>query len=290
MDFIRKYKLESLLVLLVCVNVAIWHVVWVGRDAGILTVAFLNIGQGDAIYIESPDHRQILIDSGPGDAVLRELRKVMPWYDKSIDMIMITNPDKDHIAGFIPVLKRYAVEKEIEPGTKNPSDVNATLHQLIAEKKLETMIARRGQVLDLGGGASLHILFPDRDVSGLDSNTGSIIAKLVYGDTSVMFTGDAPFQTEDYVVDLEGADMKSTLLKEGHHGSRTSISEKFFTAVDPEYSIISAGFKNSYGHPHKETVEMLDRLKIPTLVTFEEGTIIFESDGEVFTRTSPLPR
>lgn len=284
MDFIRKHKLESTLVLLICINVAVWHVVWTGRDAGILTVAFLNIGQGDAVYIESPDHHQILIDSGPGDAVLRELRKVMPWYDKSIDMIMITNPDKDHIAGFIPVLKRYAVGQAMEPGTKNESAVNANLHQLITDKKLEMTIARRGQVIDLGGGASLHILFPDRDATGLDSNTGSIIAKLVYGDTSVMLTGDAPFQTEDYVVDLEGADMKSTLLKEGHHGSRTSISEKFFTAVDPEYSIISAGFKNSYGHPHKETTEMLGRLQIPMLLTFEEGTIVFESDGESFMR------
>ena len=130
----------------------------------------------------------------------------------------------------------------------------------------------------------MDILFPDRDVSALVSNPGSIISKLVYGKTSVMFTGDATLQTEEYIVDLDGGFTKSTLLKEGHHGSRTSASEKFFTAVAPQYDIISAGYKNKYGHPHKETIDLLNQLHIPTLITFKEGTIVFVSDGKSFVR------
>ncbi len=260
------------------------QIMWSQRNIGQLKIAFLDVGQGDAIYIESPDHHDVLIDSGPDAKVLQELQRVMRWHDRRIDMIISTNPDRDHIAGFIPVLERYKVDQFVESSTINTSEIYKALESSVEIKDIQKTIALRGQRIHIGSGAYIDILFPDRNVLGVTSNTGSIIAKLVYGSTSVMLTGDATYQTEEYVVDLEKENMKSDLLKEGHHGSRTSISEKFFAAVAPIYSIISAKKNNSYGHPHKETTDMLSKLKIPILGTYNEGTIVFVSDGKSLVR------
>lgn len=251
-----------------------------------MTVAFLNIGQGDSIYIESPTHQQVIIDGGPNGSLLSEIGKIMPWYDRSIDAIILTNPDADHFSGFIDLLKRYSVGLVIEPGTVGSGSSYKTLENLIAQKHIKRVLARRGQSLEIGGGAHLDIIFPERDVSTLKSNDGSILAQLVYGSTTVMFTGDAPNATEEYGLLLEGTSsphIKSDILKVGHHGSRTSASEPFVSAVAPTYAVISAGLNNSYGHPHKETLDLFEKLKIQTLITFNLGTIIFKSDGNVWT-------
>ncbi len=168
---------------------------------GLLFISFLNIGQGDAIYIEAPNGRQILLDGGPDKVVLRELGKVMPLFDRSIDMIVITNPDKDHIGGFIPVLERYEVEYLIEPGTVSPSDTYKTVKDLSKGHSLQEILARRGMniVLDKEKNIYLQILFPERDVSKLSTNDGSIIAKLVYGETSVLLQGDSPQNVESFL-------------------------------------------------------------------------------------------
>ncbi len=274
----RAYSITLFILCTMCMSLV--YVVWRESDQGILRVVFLNVGQGDAIFIESPTHGQMLIDSGPDNTVIRELGKVLPWYDRSIDVIMITNPDKDHIAGFIPVLRRYDVQKVIRPDTLNDTEINRAVGISIDKEGVQNIIAKRGQIIDLGGGALVYILFPDRGVDGLDSNTGSIIAKLVYGNTSVMLTGDAPNNALEYITWLDGDLLESSVLKAGHHGSRTSASEIFIKAVRPQYAVISAGKNNSYKHPHKETLDLFAQEKIPVLGTYDHGTITMESDGE----------
>lgn len=263
-----------------------WYVATLESSPGILTVAFLNIGQGDALYIKSPTGTELLVDGGPGRALLSELSKLMPFYDRTIDGIMITNPDKDHFAGFIDVLPRYKVKQLFESGTPTDTDTYKTFSALADKEQMQEIIVRRGMVLDLGGGAKLTILYPDTDVSSKETNEGSIIARLSYGDVSVMLTGDAPNSIEEKVVALDqtpnDTEIKSTVLKFGHHGSRTSASESFIAAVNPTYAIISAGKNNRYGHPHKESLELLNRLNIPALITAEKGTIILRSDGSTF--------
>lgn len=278
MDFAKKYFLFTFLTVAIALNAGLWYAVYREQPAK-LVIAFLNIGQGDAIYIESPTHNQLLVDGGPPHTVMSELGAVMPFYDRSIDMIMVTNPDQDHIGGFIDVLKSYDVKEVIEPGTLTDTLVNKNMEELIALEKAQKIRARRGMIIHLGGGADLHILFPDRDVSDLKTNDGSIITKLVYGKTSVMLTGDAPSATEEYAGSLDPSIMKSDILKAGHHGSRTSASETFVSDVSPEYAVISAGVKNKYGHPHKETLDLFEKLNIPVLGTYEQGRIVFESDG-----------
>jgi len=128
-------------------------------------------------------------------------------------------------------------------------------------------------------GVVLEILFPDRNTTNWESNTSSIIARLSYGEESFIFTGDAPESIEKYLIGKSSSELNSSVLKLGHHGSRTSSSKIFLSAVDPKYAVISAGKDNKYGHPHKEVTDLLVDLKIPTVSTYEQGTIIFETNG-----------
>lgn len=269
------------LALLVVANCVIWYALINENREGILTVTMLDVGQGDAIYIEAPNGNQVLIDGGPPKNILRELGKVMPFYDRTIDMLILTNPDTDHMAGFIDVLKRYRVGEMVESGTVSETAVYSELEKRMDEEELVKTKAERGMVvlIDEKHNVYLHILFPDRDVSGLSRNDGSIIMKLVYEDTSYMFTGDTTVKMEKYLIYM-GDDIESNVLKVGHHGSKTSSSEEFLRAVKPDLAIISAGKGNSYGHPHKDVVAILDQLDIDYLVTANYGRISTLSDGK----------
>ena len=244
-----------------------------------LRVSFLNVGQGDAIFIESPTGIQVLIDGGRDRSVLRELSTVMPWYDRSIDLVIATHPDADHITGLIDVLDRYDVGAVIESSVRGDTDLWRVLKGVIAAEGAARAVAMRGQMIDLGGGARLEILFPDRAVPQVEKNAGSIVARLVYGDTAFMFTGDSPIPIEKYVAALGGSALKSDVLKVGHHGSRTSSSREFVEAVHPKSAVISRGCDNTYGHPHKEAIELFAELHIPTFDTCTNGRTTFISDG-----------
>lgn len=281
----RQYLPALLLALLVLVCAASLAVLFSSNDRnGKLTVAFLDVGQGDAIFIESPTGTQVVVDGGPDSSVVRELSGVMPLWDRSLDAIIVTNPDQDHFAGFLDVLKRYDVAREFESGTAKDSPMYNALVKAVESEGVSRTFPKRSETIDLGGGAYLKVLFPDRDVTALDSNPGSIIMQLVYGDTRVMLMGDTVVPVEDFVTALDGEKLKSQILKLGHHGSRTSSGEKLLAMVDPDVAIVSAGCDNSYGHPHKEVLERLAAHKIPYLWTCKEGTIEFSSDGKVWSK------
>jgi competence protein ComEC len=132
----------------------------------------------------------------------------------------------------------------------------------------------------LGDGAYADVLFPDRDVSAVETNTASIIMRVVYGETSFMLTGDSPQSIERYLTSsIYRTSLRSDVLKVGHHGSRTSSAEAFVHAVSPRYAVFSRGCDNAYGHPHREVVERFARLGIETRDTCEDGTVVFRSDG-----------
>lgn len=279
MDSLRKNLKFYLLGGLFITNLFIWSVIF-GQDSGKLVVAFLDIGQGDAIYIEAPNRNQILIDGGPNKSVLRQLSKVMPFYDRSIDVVIATHPDKDHIGGLPDVLQRYDVDFILDSEQESNNAVYEELVRLIELKNIKNIHAKRGMIVVLDDGVHLNILFPDRDVSEVESNTASIVARLVYGDTEFMLTGDSPKAIEEYLVMLDGENLESDVLKAGHHGSKTSSSQTFLGYVGPKYSVISAGVDNRYGHPHEEVLETLNQFGSVILSTQNRGMIVFESDGE----------
>jgi competence protein ComEC len=249
-----------------------------------LTFAMLDIGQGDALFIESSTGTQMLVDAGPPGKLLSALSRVMSPFDRHIDAIMITNPDADHIAGFLDILKAYKVDLVLEPGTINDSKTYQNLEEQIKNKNIPDILAKKGMKLDLGGGAMMDILFPDRDVYTWPTNDGSVVARLHYGNTSIMLTGDATVKTEQIVLkDFPKEYLTSTILKVGHHGSHTSSSSSFVKAVAPAYALISDGKNNKYGHPHQETLNTLESFGAKIMRTDLLGTIIMHSNGESVT-------
>lgn len=270
----------------------IWYAVLKENRGEILTVAFMDVGQGDAIFIEAPNGNQMLIDGGPNGAILRELGKIMPFYDKKIDVLVVTNPDKDHFAGFLDVLKRYEVSMVIEPGTKSSSETYRAFSRAVDENEIEKVTGRYGMslVLDEERGIFFEIIFPDRDVSSWKTNDGSIVARLIYASTSVMFTGDTTQKIERYIKraadgrgkagrEEKNLNLKSDVLKVAHHGSKTSSLKEFVDAVAPKYSVISVGRNNRYNHPNKETIDTLEASGIKIFRTDRAGTIIMKTDG-----------
>ncbi|MEK7179981.1 MAG: ComEC/Rec2 family competence protein [Patescibacteria group bacterium] len=272
---IRLYVRAAILLFLILSNVLIWYAVS-AEEGDTLKVSFLDVGQGDAIFIEAPNGNQMLIDGGKGKVVLEELAKVMPSYDRSIDIVLATHPDADHIGGLPEVLNRFDVSLFLEPGVSSDSAIYQGLEEIVKEKGIKKILARRGMNINLGGGVTFIVLFPDRDVSQFETNTASIVGKLVYGDSSFLLTGDSPKKIEQYLILLDKKGLDSDVLKAGHHGSRTSSDEFFVQAVSPEYTIISAGKNNQYGHPHKEVLDILKRFGTVILNTYETGTITFE--------------
>ncbi len=280
----ESYAALVIFIILFCAAFIIAVHAFGNAGSGRLAVAFLDVGQGDAIYIESPTGVQVLIDGGPDKSVLAELSSVMPFFDRSLDALVVTNPDQDHFAGFIDVLNRYDVSTFIEPGVEKLSGSWEDLERRVGEEGAARVVARRGQSIDIGGGAVIDILFPDRDVAGVESNTGSIIARLRYGASSVLLMGDSVKGVEEYLVSLDGPHLRSDILKIGHHGSRTSTSDALLFAATPAIAIISAGKDNRYGHPHQEVIDTLRRFNVETLITANENTVLFESDGVLFRR------
>ena len=270
---------------LVFLNVVIFVTLYQAsaKQSGVLSVSFLDVGQGDSIYIEAPNGRQMIIDGGPNESLMSALPKVLPFGDKTIDVLVVTNPDADHYSGFIPLIESYEIGVIVESGTISDTALYDSFQDLISQRDVEHVEAYIGQkiVLDKENNIYLEILFPDRDVATWDSNDGSIVSKLVYGNTSVLLMGDSTKLTEGIVVsrnDLSGVD----ILKAGHHGSKTSTGLPLLEESKPSVVVISAGEDNRYGHPDEETIENLNEMNIPYLVTMDEGTITFISDGRLF--------
>jgi len=273
----RKAALLLVCVVLIGLNGALFYVLTHNSKA--LLVSFLNVGQGDAILVVSPTGEQILIDGGPDRSVLRELPRRIGPLDRSLDLVIATHPDKDHIAGLADVFDRYDIDAFLDPNVANDTSyAQALTYAASTEEGIEMVVARRGMRVHIGGGAYLDVLFPDRDVASIEANTGSIVTRLVYRETSFMLTGDAPSAIEEWLVELDGSSLASDVLKAGHHGSRTSTSEEWMAAVAPRFVVISAGEGNSYGHPHAEVVGRIQESGAQLLSTMDGG-VRFQSDG-----------
>jgi competence protein ComEC len=274
---LKKYVLPALLV----ANLMVWVAVYDKRPGSVMSVYFLDVGQGDAILIDSPSHGRVLIDGGRNRKVLSELGNVLPFSDRRIDIVLATHPDADHIGGLPEVVSRYKVGLFLEPSVNAKNSINNVLHERLSAYGVESITARRGMVINFGDGAKLTILFPDQDVTRWDPNDASIVARLTYGDHSFLLTGDATLRTENILLNLDTSTLVVDVLKVGHHGSRTSTSLAFVQVVMPDYAIISAGKDNSYGHPHKDVLNNLAQVGARVLSTAESGTITLRTDGRV---------
>ncbi|MBU1046727.1 MBL fold metallo-hydrolase [Patescibacteria group bacterium] len=277
---IRRILLGFFLIM----TVFIWYGVLAEERGGLMTVAFLDVGQGDAIFIETPSGKQILIDGGPNKKVLQELNKQMLFYDRTIDMLIESHPDLDHIGGFPAVFNAYEIDYFFSSGVGCDSAICEVLDQDILEEGISASgrrkVLTRGEIIDLGDGVYLEILFPDRDASGFENNMGSLVMKLVYGETSFLLMGDSPKEIEEYLVSLDEGQLDVDVLKIGHHGSKTSTHDYFLGMTSPDMAVISVGKDNKYKHPHKQVLDVLENFEIEIFRTDQQGTIVIQSDGK----------
>ncbi|PIR46905.1 MAG: MBL fold metallo-hydrolase [Candidatus Vogelbacteria bacterium CG10_big_fil_rev_8_21_14_0_10_45_14] len=276
----RVNYLKAVLLLAVVVgNIFVWYAVGRENRDGYMTVAFLDVGQGDAIFIESPTGNQVIIDGGKDGAVLRRLGKMMPFYDRTIDLIMGTHHDLDHIGGLPLVVERYRVGAVMRPLSIKDTAISKRFEEDADTRAGMSLFAMRGQGFDLGGGASLLVLYPGETLDEKDDNENSIVAMLSYGEHKFLFTGDASQNIERKLMHMDGELLRADVLKVGHHGSKTSTDPQFVASVRPSYSVISSGCKNKFGHPHKEVIEALETVKQNILGTCESGNIVFRTNG-----------
>lgn len=237
------------------------------------SVTFLDVGQGDAILIESSNGNQMLVDSGRSKEIISELGSVMQYGDKHIDVLLASHYDADHIGGFDDVLDSYSADTLLVNGASPTTQTARRLLEMAEGKNMSTQIAHRGTVINLGGGVIAWVLYPTANPK--TGNDGSIVMKVYTPGKTFMFTGDASQKIENMIVGLEGDRLQSDVLKLGHHGSKTSSSYGFLRAVDPDIAVISAGENNQYGHPHPDVMAKVEELGIPYLATYRDGRIEF---------------
>ena len=269
------------LIFLLCANIFAWSVVYDLNQVGPLQVNFFDIGQGDSIFIETPRGYQILIDGGPTDAVLESLGNVMNFWDKSIDVVVLTHPDHDHVAGLIEVLKKYKVDIVLWNGVLKETGESDEWERLLQEESIESKIIFSGHQI-ITPMVSLDVLHPFESLENIrikNVNNSSIVIRVVFEDTSFLLTGDIDGSIEREILEKENL-INSDVLKIAHHGSKISSSEEFVKRVNPVIAVISVGENNSYNHPYPTVLELLDKYDISILRTDLIGDIRIISDGK----------
>jgi competence protein ComEC len=274
------------LIPLLIIAILTWAAIATVPESDKLSVSFLDVGQGDSILISTPSGHHILIDGGPSsEKVCLELGDILPFWERKIDMVVLTHGHDDHVTGLVEVLRRYRVEQVLYPeGIDYMSNAYSEWLSVSEEKGIKHDRAQAGQRIDLGSGATLEVLNPPPDfLQGTDSDidNNGVVLRLGMGKVSFLLTADLYGDGELYLV-CERVELKSTVLQVSHHGSSTSTSEIFLAAVDPQVAVISAGAENRFGHPSDEVMTRLtERLgENGIYLTSERGTITFITDGE----------
>jgi len=279
----RKLILLSILFLFLS-NLVIWQIIFYLNGDNSLEVTFFDVGQGDAIFIETPYKNQILIDGGPNSMILEKLAKEMPFWDKTIDLIILTHPEADHMTGLLSVLESYNVKRILWTGVVRNTSQYEKWKEMIEKENAEIIIAHSSQEIKIGK-VSLDILYPFESLQGeeiKDSNDTSIVSRLSFGNNSFLFTGDITKVSENKIMSKEDGNFGSDVLKVGHHGSKTSTSKEFLENILPDIAVISCDKDNYYGHPHEIVLKNLEEFGIKILRTDQDGDIKIISSGEDF--------
>jgi competence protein ComEC len=259
---------------------------------GKLHLVICNVGQGDAIFIRTANGSDILVDGGPDDSVLSCLSKHMPFWDRTIELMVLTHPHVDHLTGLISVLNRYHVMHYVTENVENETSSFKRLQAALAVQRLTANYATSGERIDFSDKTQLLTVWPTQDWmknlklqdsqnlqlegSSLDVNGFCLIQLLSYGNFKALLTGDTGVIAEEKIAEMVG---KVDVLKVTHHGSKTGMSDYFLSKVSPSLAIISVGANNKYGHPAKEALDILNSHHIKTLRTDKDGEVEVVTDG-----------
>jgi competence protein ComEC len=249
-----------------------------------LRVSFLDVGEGDAILIQKGT-RQVLVDGGPSPGAINlALSSRMPFWDKTIEMVVLTHPHHDHLAGLVEVLRRYEVKQVVYSDVEYDSSLYDEWWRVIDEKCIASIHLSAGHRIDLGEGVIVEVLNPlASPLSGTESDidNNGLVLRLGTGDISFLLAADI-MKAGEWQLIRERADLAATVLKAGHHGSDTSTTLEFLSVVNPQAAVICCGADNKFGHPNDEVVSRLENMVGDGNVfcTADHGTIDFITDGE----------
>lgn len=271
-QFTRKFVLGLLLFAVVLIFYAVWQ-----KERQPLRVAFLDVGQGDAMLVSFPGDVQILIDAGPSGELASKLSRYPPFYDRDIELAVLTHPHADHLRGFLEVFKNYNVKNFVFSGANYSSRVYADFMEALKKEGSNVYLARTGDVISYQGVPILRILSPDKIELGRDFkkiHDSNIVSQLELGNKKFLLMGDAE-EVMEYALIASNAITDVDILKVGHHGSKTSTSQKLLQAAQPEEAIIQVG-RNSYGHPNPGVLSRLQQIGAKIFRTDQVGDIIYE--------------
>jgi competence protein ComEC len=277
----KLYKILAVLGVTFLISLALsFH--FQNNQPRLLEVAFLDVGQGDSILIKSPYGQNILVDGGPDNSVVSRLEENLPWWDKTIDLAILTHPHDDHIVGLLEVAKRLKVQKFVYDGASFDNPNYQAWFDLIKNKKIPLVLVDHPQTVTLGPDCRLELIYPLASLVGKTTdniNNFSLVVRLVYGENSFLLTGDMEVEAERELL-ASGADIRAQILKVGHHGSDTASSQEFLDKISPQYAVIEVGKDNKFGLPSLRTIKRLERIGAEVMRTDENGTIVFTSDGK----------
>lgn len=247
---------------------------------GKLHVVFCDVGQGDGIYIRTPNGADIVIDGGPDNSILLCLSDNMPFWDRTIDLMILTHPDSDHYTGLIPITRQYEVLSFATSFTQKDVPGYQTLVDIFNEKGTKQRFVCQGDKFGFPDQVNIKVLWPRScTIGSTDKNDNSVITLLTYKDLQILLTGDAEENIGDFYQDMAG---DIDILKVPHHGSKGGIDEDYLDTVKPEVAVLSNGAKNRYGHPALSILNELKERNIATYRTDIQGDVTIKSDGQSY--------
>lgn len=278
----RIARAGVVLPIMLLITVLVWAAVFALPDER-LHVHFLDVGQGDAILLRTPEGHAVLVDGGADPLLLASrLGKILPFWQRRIDLVIVTHGDSDHLAGLLPLADRYHIEQVLEPITMSESSLVKEWHATLAEHGVARHAVALGTEVRLGNEVWLEVLGPDSALaSSADgtSNAGSLILRVRMGGCRVLLMGDAEEVSESRLLE-RGQVGPSLLLKVAHHGANTGTSGAFLAAAHPRYAVISVGEENRFGHPDPAVLDRLREAGCQVYRTDEVGTIRLSTDGK----------
>lgn len=286
---IPKIRWKMMIGLLLVVNLFLIENVIEETQSKKLEITFLDVGQGDAIHIKTPNDKHLLVDAGrwsPGGNSGEDV--ILPYLQEKdiqkLDGILLSHPHADHIGGMEDIIEKVEVDSIYQTAVGYDSDLYARYMEKAYQKKIPIKNPMAGDMIHVDPSIRLFVIGPVAGPESSNINNHSLAFKLVYGNTSALFSGDAEELQEYQLANQYGDFMKSDLYKVGHHASNTSSTEPFMDFVEPDISIASLAFENRFRHPGMETVGRLHQFSDDQSYTSLNGAIIYESDGELFKR------
>ncbi len=292
-SFSRQFMRRLVIVVLAIANIIIFRNVYAEAKSydEKLRVTFLDVGQGDAVHIHFPSGENLLIDAGPRTLTYDVGERVIVPYLKRqnishLNAVITSHPHSDHLGGLPSILRSIRVDTVYDAGTPIASLLFFEYVHLLDSLQIPRRVLRRGNSLAQFGSSKIYVLHPTDNFADTsrehNRNNSSVVLKLIYGATSVLLSGDAEKEAEKKITQRYGDFLQSSILKAGHHGSKTSTSVQYLNYVEPEIAVISVGVRNTFRHPSQKTLQKLKERKVQFYRTDEQGAIVFESDGNNF--------